>query len=363
MLEAEKLQKISVLSFGAGAIGTYMGGSLALAGHKVVFIEQPTVVDELRHTGLRLDLSLDERRKTSEPFVIQPSGFDCVSSIQEALTLGPFDAAIFALKSFDTASALESMRPFVDQMPPVLCLQNGVDNEPTLAEVLGSNKVLPGTTTSSVGRLGAGNIVLERLRGVGIAPGSDPSLQILAGRIVDAMNEAFLNASLFPRASDMKWSKMLTNLMGGATAAILDMTPAEVFRHPGLYELEIRMMREAMQVMAAQGIHPVDLPEVPVRLLTFGVQFLPSFIVKPILGKMVGGGRGAKMPSFHIDLHSGRGKIEVDYLNGAVVRAGKKTGIPTPVNQLLNDTLLGLVGGSLFIADFSRQPEKLLKLL
>ena len=53
-----------MLAFGAGAIGTYIGGSLALAGHQVVFVEQPKVVDELRERGLRLDLTLDERRKT-----------------------------------------------------------------------------------------------------------------------------------------------------------------------------------------------------------------------------------------------------------------------------------------------------------
>jgi 2-dehydropantoate 2-reductase len=362
-MEAGKLQKISVLTFGAGAIGSYIGGSLALAGHKVVFIEQPAVLEELQQQGLRLDLSLDERRETSQPFHLSHPEFICVSSLKEALAQGPYDAAIFALKSFDTSSALEGMKPFIAQMPPVLCLQNGVDNEPALKSVLGSDKVLTGTTTSSVGRLGAGNIVLERLRGVGIATGSNPSLNALAKRMVEAMNEALLNARLFANADDMKWSKMLTNLMGNATAAILDMTPAEVFSHPGLYRLEMGMMREALKVMAAQRIHPVDLPKVPVRLLTLAVRFLPAFIVRPIMVKMVGGGRGAKMPSFHIDLHSGRGKIEVDYLNGVVVRAGQKTGIPTPINRLLNDTLQGMVHAKPPAEDFSRKPEKLLALL
>ncbi len=51
------------LVFGAGAIGTYIGGSLALAGNQVVFVEQPKMVTELRGKGLRLDLTIDERRK------------------------------------------------------------------------------------------------------------------------------------------------------------------------------------------------------------------------------------------------------------------------------------------------------------
>jgi 2-dehydropantoate 2-reductase len=67
--------KLKVLSFGAGAIGTYIGGSLALAGHQVVFVEHPSIVDELRERGLRLDLTLDQRRKTNEAFRITPPSF------------------------------------------------------------------------------------------------------------------------------------------------------------------------------------------------------------------------------------------------------------------------------------------------
>lgn len=49
------------------------------------------------------------------------------------------------------------------------------------------------------------------------------------------------------------------------------------------------------------------------------------------------------MPSLHIDLHGGRGKTEVDYLNGAVVRFGLRLGVPTPINRVLNETLLALI--------------------
>lgn len=66
------------------------------------------------------------------------------------------------------------------------------------------------------------------------------------------------------------------------------------------------------------------------------------------------------MPSFYIDLHAGRPKSEVDYLNGAVVRFAGQLGLDAPINKVLNDTLLALVEGRLNVNDFSRQPEKLL---
>jgi 2-dehydropantoate 2-reductase len=355
-MQVSDSKSISVLIFGAGAIGTYVGGSLALAGHRVVFVEKPSIAAELRERGLRLDVSIDKRRGTGEPFDIYPGSFGCVTSLGEAFQGGLFDVAIFAMKSFDTAAALEQVKPFLHQMPPILSLQNGVDNEPAIAAVLGPDRVIAGTVTCAIARRTAGDIVLEKARGIGIADGHS-----LSKRLRAALNEAGLNAHLYPRAADMKWSKLLANLPGTATGAIVDMSPAEVFSHPGLYDLEIRMEHEALRVMSAQGIHPVNLPEMPVRALALALR-LPSFLARPVLKKVVGGGRGGKMPSFHIDLHAGRRKSEVEWLQGAVVRYGEKYGIPTPVNRLLTETLLGMVRGEIPIAAFSRQQQKLIDL-
>src|SRR5581483_4244816 len=217
------MANLKILSFGAGAIGTYIGGSLALAGEQLVFVEQSAVADDLRQRGMRLDLTIDRRRNTKQAFIIHPSSFVIAPSLEDALRYGPFDVALFALKSYDTAAAVEGMKPFAEKLPPILCLSNGVDNEPILANALGVEKVIPGTVTSAIGRRGAGDIVLERLRGIGIAT-SHP----LSDRLLAAANAALLNAQAFSNAAAMKWSKMLTNLIANPTSAILDMTAAEV---------------------------------------------------------------------------------------------------------------------------------------
>jgi 2-dehydropantoate 2-reductase len=337
---------MSFLSFGAGAIGAYIGGSLALAGHNVVFLEQPGPAQTLRDNGLRLSIAGEERR-IEHPQV--------ATALETALALGPYDAALFALKSFDTGPALGQLAPFARDLPPFLCLQNGVDNEPMLAQRLGPEKVIAATVTSAIGRRGPGDVVLERLRGMGLDANHPLSKPLAA-----ALNEAGLEAFLYPDPGSMKWSKLLTNLLANASSAILDMTPAEIFAHPGLYQLEIEQLRETLRVMRALGVGPVNLPRTPVRLLAFAAQRLPLALSRPLLGRAVGGGRGAKMPSFHIDLHSGRGHSEVEYLNGAVVRYGEKNGLPTPVNRLLTETLLALTNGEMPLAGYAKQPEKLL---
>ncbi len=335
-----------VLCFGVGAIGTYIGGSLALIGQDVTFVERPEVAEEVNRRGLRLGLAQGE---------LQVSHARIVPSVEAALDGKPYDFALFAVKSYDTRAALDGLAPYVAALPPVLCLQNGVENEQAIAALLGENRVIAGTVTTAVGRRAAGDIYVERLRGMGVAL-EHP----LATHLVPVLDAAGLQARGFPNAAAMKWSKMLTNLMANATSAILNLTPAEIFAHPGLYALEVRQMREALAVMKANGIGVTDLPGTPVHLLVWVLQNLPLSISQPLVKRALGAGRGGKMPSFHIDLYGGRKKSEVEYLNGAVVRYGQRASVPTPVNRLLTDTLTALAAGELPLETFARQPEKLL---
>lgn len=332
--------------FGAGAIGGYLGGSLALQGHRVIFLERQHNAPALRRQGLHLKI---------EDATHALRNIEVVTSVQEALVSSPFDAALFALKSYDTAAALDSLRPFAAELPPILCLQNGVDNEAVLTAVMGQEKVIAGTVTTAVGKPRLGELSLERKRGVGLAAGHP-----LSARLAAAMNAAELNARLYANASEMKWSKLLTNLLTNATCAILDITPAAVLAHPGLFQLEMRQLREALAVMEALGLRVVDLPGTAVRALAFAARSLPTGMARPLLARAVGRGRGAKMPSLHIDLHSAKGKSEVDWLNGAVLRWGREIGVDAPINRLLHETLTGLVEGKLHAGKYRQNPDSLL---
>ncbi len=334
------------LCFGVGAIGAYIGGSLALSGHKVIFVERPEIAEEIRRRGLTLH---------SGQTVQRVGELEVVNSIEAALAYGPFFAAILAVKSFDTRAVLESLLPFAAELPPIVSFQNGVENEPLLSSELGSEKVIAGTVTTAIGRKGPGEIVVERLRGIGVAVNHP-----LGPALVAAMNRAGLRAAAFSNPAAMKWSKLLTNLIANASSAILDMPPGQIFSHPGLYKMEARQLRETLRVMSAQNIPVVDLPATPVRALAWAISTLPLPASRLLLQRSVGKGRGEKMPSFHIDLYSGRGKSEVDYLNGAVVRYGKHYHVATPVNQALTRILIAMTQGEIPRDTYAHQPEKLL---
>lgn len=345
----ESLPEMKFLVIGAGAIGTYIGGSLALAGQSVVFVEQTDVAKTLRQTGLCLHL------KSGKQCVHAPR---IVSSIDDALTCGPYDVGILAVKAYDTPVLINMLQAYAVALPPFLSFQNGVENETRLADLLGEDKVISGTLTSAVGRRGPGEIVVEKLRGIGVA-----DTHFLSGPLVNVLDAAGLQAVKYARADSMKWSKLLTNLWANATSAILDMTPVEIYAHPGLCRLELAMEREALRVMRAMQIPVCDLPGTPVRIMAMLIRGAPGWLLTPVLQPMIGKGRGEKMPSFHIDLHSGRGQSEVTFLNGAVARFGKQFGVPTPVNETLTEILSAMVTGDLPLETYARQPEKLLSFM
>ena len=340
---------MKLLVYGAGAIGAYVGGSLASAGHTVTFIARPAAAEVIRMQGLRL------KSKEGEKIIRAASA---VTSPAKAFAAGSHDVILFALKSYSTATAIEELRAVTATPPPILCVQNGVDNETELAEAFGPERVIAGTVTTAVSRPSEGEIVVERKRGVGVAQGHP-----LSAQIVILFKEAGLNARLYSAAGPMKWSKLLTNLIGNATSAILDMTVAELFADQRTSAVELAMLRECLAVMRVLKYGVVDLPGVPVRALAFAAGRLPNFLAQPALRRGVAAGRGNKMPSFHIDLHSGRGRTEVRWLNGAVARRGAECGVPTPVNQALTNTLEALSEGKLNKEAFRRRPDALLRLI
>jgi 2-dehydropantoate 2-reductase len=341
------MEKLKILSIGTGAIGTYIGGSLALAGHQVTFLERP------ESAGLLTSLSLT--REGVVHLVREPA---FATSINDAIANGPFDAALFVTKSYDTQSAMQGFAPYAADLPPFVCLQNGVENEPVIAQVLGEENVIPATVTTAIGKLGPGQVVVERLRGIGIS-----SRHALSDKLYQSFRDAGLKPELFEDPDAMKWSKLLTNLIANASSAILGMTPDEIYSSADLFRVEAEMLKETLAVMRARGVPVTDLPGTPVRLLATAIRAVPIPLLRPLLKKAVVGGRGDKMPSFYIDMQAGRKKNEVEYLNGAVVRFGAEAGVPTPVNRFLTETLLGMAKGEIPRQRFNHKSTEFLKAL
>ncbi len=338
---------MNCLIYGAGAIGGYLGGALALTGNQVTFIARPAQAAILNGRGLIVQNTAGARLTHHIRAFTSPA-----EALEEEKDL--YDCLFLAVKSFDTDAAIADLKVIGKPTPTLVCVQNGVDNEPKLAEAFGRWNVIAGTVLTAVANPEPGVVMVEKSRGVGLEDGN-----LLSKRIAEALQAGGIPTRLYANATAMKWTKLITNLMSNATAAICDLSTAAVYAHPGLYEVEIRMMREALQVMDAKRLPVLPLPRTPTRELNFALRRLPPKLYQPIIQRLVARGRGDKKPSFHQDLSAGKRRTEVSFLNGAIARHAAALGLAAPVNRALTDTLENIVAGGTPWEAYQGKPEKL----
>jgi 2-dehydropantoate 2-reductase len=352
---------MNILIIGAGAIGCLVGGKLALCGQIVTLAGRPRFAETVRAQGL----VLMDATETHAVYNIQATG-----SIAEAMAqaTAPYDLVIFTVKSYDTEAALrelhESASAAGSELPALLSLQNGVGNEEAIGRVMGDARVIAGTITTPVSVRAPGVIYIEKpSHTIGLSAWCSDGLQPFVIRLRDTLQEAGFATRVYANAQSMKWTKLLMNMIGNATSAILDEPPAQVFADPALVDLEITAWREALAVMRRAGIPLLNLGKYPFRILGPLIRILPNSLLRPVLRRQVAGGRGGKMPSLHIDLSSGKTKSEVCWLNGAVAEHGRRWQVSAPVNQQLAEILLGLVENPAKQAEWRRNHERLRRLL
>lgn len=347
------MEPMNIVVIGAGAVGGWVGGRFAWRGHAVTLVGRQPLADAVNEGGLRLLAPED----APEPSVTVQN-INVRTSIASAAERGPYDLAIFTVKTFDTDDTTAEMLAADLGHPTIVSLQNGVRSEGVLAKAFGPERVIAGAELNPISKPDAGTVLLEKSRGgIGLAPVT-PHGQV--EKWVRLFDEAVLPTRAYADYQALKWSKLLLNLIGNASAAILDMSTTEVYADLDLFRLEVDMLREAIAVMRGAGLKPVTLPGYPVPLLAWSVRWAPTPMLKPILRKLVAGGRGEKPPSLLYELQRGRRHSEVSDLNGAVVRGGEAHGLPTPTNRTLTEILVRLVQGRIQWASIRRQPDVLL---
>lgn len=328
------------LILGAGAVGTWIGANLVMARQAVTFVGRPAFAQAACAQGIHVTLPGGETWRLRD--------VDVATGLTEALQRPPltYDAVLLCMKAYALDQAIDELRGCEDQLSGALfvAFQNGVGNEEKLAAAFGERRTLAATLTSPISVEGPAAVRLERLGGgVGLAALSpDRSWQPVAHALSRA---PLLSLKTYADWRAMKWSKLLLNLMGNATSALLGAPVAEIYSDRRLFALEMRMLREALAVMEAHvpPIVAVNLPGHPARFLALALKLLPDSALQALLARRVARGRGDKYPSLYYDVANRSGRSEVSVLNGAVAEAGRKFGVPTPVNAALAEMVQRVV--------------------
>jgi 2-dehydropantoate 2-reductase len=290
--------------YGAGAIGGVVGGRLAEAGHDVVLIARGDHHDAIRDGGLRLVAPDAEPLTLSIPVVSHPAGLDFRDD----------DVVLLGMKSQHTGKALSALSATAPPSISVVCLQNGVANEPAALRlfdaVYGICVVLPALHLEP-GVVEASAAPVTGILDVGAFPTG-------IGRRAEEIAAA-LRASTFEsvaRDDIMRWKygKLLNNL-GNAVDALCGPDPdARVVSR--------RAWSEGAMVLETAGIAFVG-PEEDSARRGEGFQWNSE------------AARTRPGGSSWQSLARGTASIEADYLNGEIVLLGRLHGVATPVNLTL----------------------------
>ncbi|MCK1403477.1 2-dehydropantoate 2-reductase [Bradyrhizobium sp. 4] len=297
---------------GAGAIGCFVGGTLAAAGRRVAFLVRPRVKTEIERFGLLLtdfdgsETKLDPGRLalSEDPAIFHGAGIVLVT-----------------VKSADTAGVADQIAQHAPQDAVIVSLQNGVGNVAVLRERLGDRRVLAGMVPFNVVGMGEGRF--HRSTSGDIHVGED-----------DANTAAALSVpGLAMRASHditgVQWGKLIINL-NNALSALSDMPLAAQLANRDWRRLFADQMAEGLAAMRAAGITPVSATPIP-SSWTPSLLRLPDPIFKLILGRTMKIDPEARSSMWQ-DLKQGR-KTEIDYLQGAIIALAEQNNVDVPLSR------------------------------
>jgi 2-dehydropantoate 2-reductase len=295
--------KIAVL--GSGAVGGYYGALLSRAGHDVVFIARGAHFDAIRSQGLRVRGPLGDWQVRA-------------GAERDTAVVGHVDLVLFAVKTYDNDSALPLLVPLVGASTIVLTLQNGVDSPDAVAAVVGQRPVVGGAA-----------YIATALSAPGVIDQTGTYRRIAFGEVFDqagavtprvaALHEALAAADIqsepAPDGRVPLWEKF-TYLapFAGMTGAARQ--PVGVIRsEPAARAQLLAAFAEVHALALAEGVPVVaDLLD---RVLAY-VDGVPATMRSSLL----------------IDLAQGK-RMEVEALQGAVVRRAALRGVPVPVMTTL----------------------------
>jgi len=290
---------------GSGAVGGYYGARLQRAGHRVTFLARGAHLAAMRQGGLRVESPLGD-------FAL------AVDATDDPASVGPVDVVILTVKTYDNRTALPALPPLVGEHTTVLTLQNGVDSVDEVAAVAGKPAVVGGATYVATALARPGLIVqtgTHRRVVFGEVFGDLPRLSERVQLIAEALGGADIHAEPVPDARVPLWEKFIYLAPFAAFTGAARLPAGPIWSDPHAREMFLAAVQEVTLVARGEGV-PIasDLLD---RIVDY-MEALPRTTRSSLL----------------IDLSQGK-PIEVEALQGSVVRRGRALGLPTPIMSTL----------------------------
>lgn len=296
------------LIFGTGGVGGYFGAKLAHAGEEVWFLGRGSHLEAMKKKGLRI-------HSTSGEMHVPPGKMtDRVEEIPSP------DVVLFCVKSYDTEAAAEKLSTILADSSIVLSLQNGIDNEEKILSKLQKGQIYAGAAYIS-SRIAAPGEITETggVQRIVFGPFNRP-IDKQAAALQAAFTSSGIKAELRQEMIEELWRKFIFITSMGSMTALTRLTHGEMLLSAQTMAVVFDAMKEAYLVASTKGIPiaPVD----PQKVLEGLKRFDPE-----------------TRSSMYYDLINGK-PMELEELNGTLVRLGKSLHVPTPIHRTIYAGLL-----------------------
>ena len=305
--------RVRIVVAGAGAVGSVVGGLLSAHGHDVLLVGRDPNMAAIARDGLRVTGLFGEHRG-------RPRVATDLAHADE-----PADVVFVSVKSHATGYVAATLARWRNVPPLVVSLQNGLGNVETLAGALGRERVLGARVIfgALLPEPGVAHVTVNA-RPVAIGPLHDDAALFAEARGVASLLLACgIPAEALASVEPLLWEKALYNCGLNPLSALHGLTYGEVVASPELRPLLDAAIDEGFAVARTCGI------ALPWRDAADFRDYFHATLVPPT---------AAHRSSMRQDLEAGR-RTEIDAIGGAIVRAGARHGVPTPVNASLVDAI------------------------
>ncbi|MFP4142566.1 MAG: ketopantoate reductase family protein [Thermoplasmata archaeon] len=292
--------KICVM--GAGAVGGYFGGKLALNGNDVSFIARGDHLEVLKKDGLKVESTVHEDFQIS------------VKATDDPGEIGTVDLVLFTVKAYDTEQAGEQIRPLIGSDTTILSLQNGIDNEKILSEMYGEEKVVGGVAYILSRLKESGIIHHESLGRIEIGE-LDGEVSERLNNIKKIFEDSGIGCSITTDITKVLWRKLAFNCGLNAITALTESSLDVILNIKESREVFRSSIKEALKVGIASGVE-MDEDKIIEELMEISNE------------------AGPMKSSMFYDRKKGK-ELELDPINGKIIEMGNDLGIETPVNKTL----------------------------
>jgi 2-dehydropantoate 2-reductase len=298
---------------GAGGTGGYFGAKLARSGDDVTFLARGAHLKAIRENGIRIRSAVEGEWQIP------------VRAVETLHGEPPADLVLFCVKSFDTESAAELIKPVIGANTGVLSIQNGVDNEETIGRILGPGHVMGGVAYV-FSNIEAPGVIAHHQFGRIVFGEMDGTISGRALAFAEACRRAAIPAEMVQDILKTLWRKYVSIApIAGATA--LTRLPVKFIREIPETRRLWQMQVEELLALASRENAGLE-PDIMERCAKFLESLAPT-----------------NYSSLYQDLVQGK-RLELDAMHGYAVKLGKRHGIPTPAMFLVYAALKPYIGGS-----------------